>query len=256
MAARENADDGRGDGDEHDRRDGGTVARTSEHGHPTEAAIEAENVVREYQSGSRTLRALEGVDVAVAPGEFVSVVGPSGSGKSTLLNVLGLLDTPTGGRVSVDGRDVTDCSTRERTALRKRRIGFVFQQFFLLPTLTALENVEVPRLLDGSPRETSERARALLERVGLGDRLDHYPNELSGGQKQRVAVARSLVNEPRVLLADEPTGNLDMRTSHSVLEVFRDVAGDGVAVVTVTHDDVVDEYADRTVRLVDGAIDP
>jgi putative ABC transport system ATP-binding protein len=221
------------------------------------AAISAENVVKEYESGSRTLRALKGVDVTIDPGEFVAVVGPSGSGKSTLLNVLGLLDAPTTGRVALDdGVTAGSLSTSERTDLRKRHIGFVFQQFYLLPTLTARENVEVPRLLEGRPGETRDRARSLLRRVGLGDRLDHYPDELSGGQKQRVAVARSLINDPDILLADEPTGNLDRETGHQVLDVFREIVDDGVSVVTVTHDEVVTEYADRTIALVDGEIDP
>jgi len=221
------------------------------------AAISAESVVKEYESGSRTLRALKGVDVTIEPGEFVSVVGPSGSGKSTLLNVLGLLDVPTSGRVALDdGLTAGSLSTSERTDLRKRHIGFVFQQFYLLPTLTARENVEVPRLLEGEPGETRDRARRLLERVGLGDRLDHYPDELSGGQKQRVAVARSLINDPDILLADEPTGNLDRETGNRVLDVFSEIVDDGVSVVTVTHDELVTEYADRTITLVDGEIDP
>jgi len=221
------------------------------------AAVSAERVIKEYESGSRTLRALKGVDVSIDPGEFVAVVGPSGSGKSTLLNVLGLLDVPTSGRVTLeDDVAVGSLSTRERTDLRKRHIGFVFQQFYLLPTLTARENVEVPRLLEGDPDETRDRARRLLDRVGLGDRRHHYPDELSGGQKQRVAVARSLINDPDLLLADEPTGNLDRETGSRVLDVFSEIVDDGVAVVTVTHDEVVTEYADRTIELVDGEIDP
>ncbi|MFC7082048.1 ABC transporter ATP-binding protein [Halorussus caseinilyticus] len=213
--------------------------------------LEVENAVKRYETGGETVTALKGIDFSVEPGEFVSVVGPSGSGKTTFLNVLGLLDVPTEGSVRLDGDEVTDLSDRERTRARKRTIGFVFQDFFLIPTLTAQENVEVPRLFDDDP-ETSERAVDLLERVGLGDRLDHNPNELSGGQKQRVAIARSLINRPRVLLADEPTGNLDRDTGKQILDEFTNVCDRGVAVITVTHDPLVEEYVDRTVELVDG----
>jgi putative ABC transport system ATP-binding protein len=216
--------------------------------------VEASSVVKEYDNGDRTLRALKGVDFAVDAGEFVAIVGPSGSGKSTLLNVLGLLDEPTTGEVRVDGRPAASLSTRARTERRKHTIGFVFQSFYLVPTLTAVENVELPRLLDGDRRTRRRRARDLLDRVGLGDRVDHYPDELSGGQKQRVAVARALVNDPDLLLADEPTGSLDRETGTTVLDHFVDVADDGVAIVTVTHDELVTDYADRTVNLVDGEV--
>jgi putative ABC transport system ATP-binding protein len=216
--------------------------------------VEADSVVKEYDNGGRTLRALKGVDFDVDPGEFVAIVGPSGSGKSTLLNVLGLLDDPTRGEVRVGGERAADLSTRDRTDTRKRTIGFVFQDFYLVPTLTAVENVELPRLLDGDRTARRDRARDLLERVGLGDRTDHTPDQLSGGQKQRVAVARALVNDPDLLLADEPTGSLDRETGTTVLDHFVDVAADGVAIVTVTHDELVTDYADRTVHLVDGEV--
>jgi len=220
------------------------------------AVISAANAVKEYESGSKTLRALEGVDVSVEPGEFVAVVGPSGSGKSTLLNLLGMLDVPTEGTVTVDGEQLSELSKRERTNLRRDTVGFVFQSFFLVPTLTARENVAVPGLVHGDRSQLIDRAETLLERVGLGDRMNHYPNELSGGQKQRVAVARSLVNEPEILLADEPTGNLDHDTSDQVLDVFgRIAAEDDVAIATVTHDPQVTEYADRVVELVNGRIE-
>lgn len=215
--------------------------------------LEARDVVKRYVTGGEALEALKGITLAIEPGEFTAVMGPSGSGKSTLLNVLGLLDAPTSGTVYLDGDDVTDLSDRQRTRARKRTIGFVFQNFYLIPSLTARENVEVPRLLDRDP-ETSERAADLLGRVGLEARLDHKPGELSGGQKQRVAIARSLVNEPRVVLADEPTGNLDRETSRAVLDQFAEVCDGGVAVVAVTHDRLVTEYTDRTVHLVDGLI--
>jgi putative ABC transport system ATP-binding protein len=217
--------------------------------------ISASDAVREYESGDRTIRALKGVDLAVESGEFLAIVGPSGSGKSTLLNLLGLLDAPTSGRVTVDGRTVSELSIRQRTDVRRETVGFVFQSFFLIPTLTARENVTVPGLVRGDRDGLLERADRLLERVGLADRAEHYPDELSGGQKQRVAIARSLVNEPDILLADEPTGNLDRKTGAQVLDIFEEVAGEGVPVLTVTHDEQVTDYADRTVELVDGRIE-
>jgi putative ABC transport system ATP-binding protein len=216
--------------------------------------IDAQGLVKRYRTGGQTLYALAGIDFALESGEFVSIMGPSGSGKTTLLNILGLLDIPTEGTVLLEGQDVTGLSDRKRTSLRKRTIGFVFQHFYLLPTLTAVENVEVPLLLDSDP-EVTNRARTLLERLGLGDRLDHKPDELSGGQKQRVAIARSLINSPKVVLADEPTGNLDSETGRQILDEFQRIADeDDVAIVAVTHDDLVNEYVDRTVHLVDGTI--
>lgn len=213
--------------------------------------IETKGLRRHYQRGGETVEALKGIDLSIEPGDFVSVMGPSGSGKTTLLNMLGLLDEPTDGLVLLRGDDVTDFSDSKRTVARKRTIGFVFQQFYLLPTFTAQENVEVPRLLDGDSN-TERRAVDLLGRVGLGDRRDHYPNELSGGQKQRVAIARALINEPSVVLADEPTGNLDRETSRRILDTFTSICDDGVAIVTVTHDEIVEGYVDRTITLVDG----
>jgi putative ABC transport system ATP-binding protein len=217
------------------------------------AVIEARSVTKRYESRSETVEALSDVDLAIEPGEFVAVMGPSGSGKSTLLNVLGLLDVPTDGDVYLDGEPTVRLSDRERTRARKRTIGFVFQNFYLIPTLTALENVEIPRLLDRDP-EMETRAADLLGRVGLGDRMEHRPDELSGGQRQRVAIARSLVNDPRLVLADEPTGNLDRATGRSVLTQFEEICDRGVAVVAVTHDDQVTNYTDRVVNIVDGRI--
>jgi putative ABC transport system ATP-binding protein len=216
------------------------------------AILHATDLRKVYDAGGGSVVALDGVDVAVDPGAFVAVMGPSGSGKTTLLNVLGLLDVPTAGTIRLDDREVTGLSERERTRARRRTIGFVFQDFHLLPALSARENVAVPRLFE---REGNERAVDLLERVGLGDRLDHAPGQLSGGQKQRVAIARSLVNDPRIVLADEPTGNLDRKTGRRVLEAFEAARERGVAVVTVTHDPLVREYVDRTVELVDGRVD-
>jgi putative ABC transport system ATP-binding protein len=217
--------------------------------------VELGGVWKIYDTGSERVEALRGVDFAARPGEFVAVMGPSGSGKSTMLNVVGLLDSATEGTVLLDGRDVTDLTDREMTNVRKRAIGFVFQHFHLIPTLTALENVELPTLFGDDP-DARDRARSLLGRVGLGDRIDHRPDQLSGGQKQRVAIARALVNRPRLLLADEPTGNLDRKTGRSVLEEFQRIkVEENVAIVAVTHDPQVSEFADRTVTLVDGRID-
>ncbi|MFB6154425.1 MAG: ABC transporter ATP-binding protein [Haloferacaceae archaeon] len=221
--------------------------------HPT-PIIELREVWKVYDTGSERVEALRGVDFAVRPGEFVAVMGPSGSGKSTMLHVVGLLDSATAGTVLLDGRDVTDLSDREMTDVRKHYIGFVFQNFHLIPTLTALENVELPTLF-GSHPAAEERARELLNRVGLASRVDHRPDQLSGGQKQRVAIARALVNGPRLLLADEPTGNLDRKTGRSVLEEFARIkTEEGVAIVAVTHDPQVAAYADRTVTIVDGVV--
>lgn len=215
--------------------------------------LELRSVTKAYETGGQVVRALDGIDLTVRDGEFLTIVGPSGSGKSTMLNVLGLLDAPTEGMVLLEGRDVTTLSDEDRTRARKESIGFVFQDFYLLSTLTALENVLVPTMFDRD-RDVAARGRELLERVGLGDRTDHTPDELSGGQKQRVAIARALINEPNIVLADEPTGNLDQKTGTTILEEFRRICDLGVSVVAVTHDELVTEYTDRTIELVDGVI--
>jgi len=214
-------------------------------------AVELRGVTKRYE-GAETVTALSDVDLRVLPGEFLAVVGPSGSGKSTMLNLLGLLDVPTEGVVRLEREDITALTEAELTDARREYIGFVFQDFHLLPTLTAVENVELPTAF--TEGKYTDRAVDLLRRVGLGDRLDHTPDQLSGGQKQRVAIARGLINEPAVLLADEPTGNLDRGTGTKILDEFRAVCDRGVAVVAVTHDELVTEFADRTVRLVDGRI--
>jgi len=216
--------------------------------------LEADAVTKRYETGGEVLTALDDVTFGIEPGEFISVVGPSGSGKTTFLNLLGLLDTPSEGTVYLEGEDVTSISEKERTRARKRTIGFVFQQFYLIPTLTATENVSLPRLLDQDP-ETASDAADLLTTVGLEDRLEHRPSELSGGQKQRVAIARALINDPRIVLADEPTGNLDQDTGRTILDLFTEVCARDVAIIAVTHDPLVGEYADRTVELVDGTIE-
>jgi len=214
--------------------------------------LQLSNVTKRYEGGGGTVTALKDVSFAVTRGDVTAIVGPSGSGKSTMLNMLGLLDDPTTGRIELSGEPVAGLSEHERTDIRRERIGFVFQDFHLIPTLSAARNVRLPTTF--LERDYTDRAIDLLRRVGLGDRLEHTPDELSGGQKQRVAIARSLINEPDVLLADEPTGNLDRDTGASVLEEIRTIADGGVGVVAVTHDELVTEFADRTVELTDGVL--
>ncbi|MBT0565954.1 ABC transporter ATP-binding protein [Williamsia sp. CHRR-6] len=219
--------------------------------------IEAVDLVREYTMGEETVRALDELTLRLDGGQFVSVVGPSGAGKSTLLHVIGALDVADSGRIVVDGADLGAMSDDEQSEFRRRKIGFIFQFFNLVPTMSAWENVALPRLLDGqSLRGSRSDALALLERVGLGNRADHRPSELSGGQMQRVAVARSLVMDPRIVLADEPTGNLDSATGAAILELLRDVAHDDATrlVLMVTHDTSAAQYADRTITVRDGRI--
>ncbi|WP_136590357.1 ABC transporter ATP-binding protein [Salinigranum halophilum] len=216
--------------------------------------LEARDVTRRYDVGAEVVTALAHVDFVVESGEFVAVVGPSGSGKSTLLNVLGLLDTPSEGTVLVDAVDTSTLTDTERTGLRRETIGFIFQSFYLIPTLTARENVALPRLFVGSAAERNRRAVDLLSRFGLGERTEHRPPQLSGGQQQRVAIARALINDPGVLLADEPTGNLDQATGRRILREFQAITDEGVSVVAVTHDRLVTDHADRVVELVDGRL--
>ncbi|WHU45968.1 ABC transporter ATP-binding protein [Gordonia sp. L191] len=225
--------------------------------------VEAVDVVREYQLGQERVRALDGVNLALPGGQFVSIVGPSGAGKSTLLHVMGALDTPTSGSIRVDGVDLGALDDNAASEFRRHRVGFIFQFFNLVPTMSAWENVALPQLLDSkSLRRAKPRAVELLERVGLGDRINHRPSELSGGQMQRVAIARSLIMEPAILLADEPTGNLDSTTGQSVLQLLSDVAhGSGAhdehsgrLVVMVTHDEHAAAVADTTITVRDGKI--
>jgi putative ABC transport system ATP-binding protein len=214
-------------------------------------------VTKHYQQGRRSVLAVRGVSLSVAAGEFVSIMGPSGSGKSTLMHLLGALDTPTTGKALFQGRDLNALSDRERSLLRRTRIGFVFQFFNLLPTLTAAENVALPLLLGGRPRGRALRqAEAALDRVGLRPRADHFAEELSGGEMQRVAVARALVTEPDAVLCDEPTGNLDSVTSKEVLGLLRSLPESGKrSVVMVTHDPQAAAYADRLIKIRDGLVD-
>ena len=217
--------------------------------------VELENVTKVYAMGDVEVRALAGVSLTIRRGEFTAVMGASGSGKSTLMNVLGCLDRPTTGRYSLDGRDVSRLSANQLAELRSRTIGFVFQAFNLLPRTSALENVELPLLYAGvRTAERHRRAAEALRRVGLGDRLDHHPNQMSGGQQQRVAIARAIVNQPHVLLADEPTGNLDSRTSVEVMALLQDLGRSGITVLLVTHEPDVSEYTSRIVVMRDGRI--
>jgi putative ABC transport system ATP-binding protein len=221
----------------------------------TEPIVEAVDVARTYAMQRAAVEALKGVTLRVMPGDFVAIMGPSGSGKSTLLHLLGAVDTPTRGAVRLTGIDVASLDDRERTRLRLLRVGLVFQRFHLLPMLTARENVELPMAEAGVARgEREGRALKLLERVGLGHRVDHRPGRLSGGEHQRVAIARALANQPRLIVADEPTGELDSRTSESILDLFRDLNGEGATIVVATHDAHLAEGATSRRQIEDGLL--
>ncbi len=220
-----------------------------------ETAVELIDVRKTYRVGE-PVHALDGVSLEVPRGSYTAIMGPSGSGKSTLMNLVGCLDTPTEGEVVVGGREVGSLGDRERTRLRGTEVGFVFQTFNLMPRLNAVENVALPQLFQGVGRaERRERARKLLERVGLADREEHLPNELSGGQRQRVALARALVNDPAIVLADEPSGNLDTDTEAEILDLFDEFHEGGTTMLVVTHERHVAERADRIVHLLDGKIE-
>jgi putative ABC transport system ATP-binding protein len=220
------------------------------------SVIRTEKLVKTYVTGTNEVHALRGIDLTVERGEFIAIMGTSGSGKSTLMNLLGCLDTPTAGSYELDGSRVEALDRNALAAVRNQKIGFVFQGFNLLPRTTALENVELPMLYDrsGRKRDTRKLAAAALERVGLGERLDHQPSELSGGQQQRVAIARALVTEPALILADEPTGNLDTRTSIEVMALFQELNDQGITIVLVTHEPDIAVYAKRIVEVRDGRI--
>jgi putative ABC transport system ATP-binding protein len=217
--------------------------------------IQIEDVHKYYDLGETKVHALRGVNVRIERGEFVAIMGASGSGKSTFMNILGCLDKPTTGRYLLENIGVSDLSKKELATIRNRKIGFVFQGFNLLSRTTALENVELPTLYAQiSKEEGRKRSREALELVGLGDRMEHFPSQLSGGQQQRVAIARGLVNRPAILLADEPTGNLDSRTSVEILEVFQKLNDDGLTIVLVTHEPDIAEFAKRSIHFRDGTI--
>ena len=218
--------------------------------------IHARSLRKTYHMGDQVVHALDGLDLDIARNEYVALMGPSGSGKSTLMNMLGCLDSPTSGRYVLNGQDVSALDDDALADIRNREIGFVFQTFNLLPRYSALENVALPMIYAGIPREQREtRASEVLTQVGLADRMDHKPNELSGGQRQRVAVARALVMNPSIILADEPTGNLDTTTSHEVMELFSEIQQAGNTVILVTHEEDIAACAHRTVRLRDGKIE-
>ena len=223
---------------------------------PRDAVIVTRNLQREYDMGGEVVRALRGVDIVIRKNEFVAIMGPSGSGKSTLMNMIGCLDTPYAGEYWLNGHRVSELGDDELARIRNKEIGFVFQTFNLLPRATALHNVELPLIYAGiGSKDRRDRATQALTRVGLADRMHHRPNELSGGQRQRVAVARALVNDPSILLADEPTGNLDSATSVEIMGLFEELHTSGQTIVLVTHEHDIAAHADRQVHLKDGTVE-
>jgi putative ABC transport system ATP-binding protein len=218
--------------------------------------IQLNNIQKSYYLGKQELKVLKGITLEIFRNEYVALMGPSGSGKSTLMNLLGCLDSPTAGKYILNGKDVSKMPDDDLADVRNKEIGFVFQQFNLLPRLTAAENVALPLIYNGTSKKTRmEQALEMLNRVGLADRSHHKPNELSGGQNQRVAIARALVNNPSIILADEPTGNLDSRTSTEIMHIFDKIQSDGNTVILVTHEEDIAEYARRIIRLKDGIIE-
>ncbi|MEJ6661645.1 MAG: ABC transporter ATP-binding protein [Bacteroidia bacterium] len=217
------------------------------------ALIDLKDIYKIYQMGSTQINALDGLDCTIDKGEYVALMGPSGSGKSTLMNVIGCLDSPSSGTYLLNGTNVSTMTDDDLATVRNVEIGFVFQSFNLLPRTSALENVALPLVYAGvAKKERLERAQVVLEKVGLGDRGDHKPNELSGGQRQRVAIARALINNPSIVLADEPTGNLDSKSSLEIMALFEEIHAEGNTVVMVTHEEDIAKYAKRTIRMIDG----
>ena len=222
---------------------------------PGEVILSMKSIVKSYRMGEEDQVVLKGIDLDVRKGEFVAILGPSGSGKSTLMNIIGCLDEPTSGQYILHGKDVKGLSESELARVRSREIGFIFQSFQLLKRQDALENVELPLIYSGvSPRERHKRARLMLEKVGLSDKLHHFPNQLSGGQQQRVAIARALANDPTILLADEPTGALDQQTGRQVMELFHALNDEGRTIIMITHDIAIARHARRIVRILDGEL--
>ena len=218
--------------------------------------IEIRNIIRDFKLGQEVVHVLKGIDLDIKRGEYVAIMGPSGSGKSTLMNLLGCLDTPTAGSYNLNGNDVSQMSDDQLAEIRNTEIGFVFQTFNLLPRTTALDNVALPMIYAGaSKKERVERATEVLNDVGLADRMDHKPNQLSGGQRQRVAVGRALVNKPSIILADEPTGNLDSKTGTEIMALFDEIHAAGNTVIMVTHEEEIAAHAKRVIRLRDGIIE-
>ncbi len=218
--------------------------------------IKITDIKRNFVLGNEIVYVLKGIDLEINKGEYVALMGPSGSGKSTLMNLLGCLDTPTSGHYVLNGKDVSQMKDDELAGIRNKEIGFVFQTFNLLPRTTALDNVALPMIYAGySKSDRNERAKEVLTQVNLADRMDHQPNQLSGGQRQRVAIARALVNKPSIILADEPTGNLDSKTSVEIMKLFGDIHAQGNTVILVTHEEDIAAYAHRVIRLRDGLIE-
>ena len=221
----------------------------------TDSVLHLRGLTRDFQLGAQTVHVLKGIDLDIQRGDYVALMGPSGSGKSTLMNLLGCLDTPTSGTYVLAGRDVSRMAEAELAAVRNQEIGFVFQTFNLIPRQTALDNVALPLVYAGIGKEERlERAAEVLRSVGLGDRMDHRPNQLSGGQRQRVAIARALVNKPSLILADEPTGNLDSTTSDEIMRLFDEIHKAGNTLVVVTHEEDIAQHAQRIIRLRDGVV--
>ena len=222
-----------------------------------ETVVKTEDVVKEYRMGTTVVRALDGINIEIARGEYISLMGPSGSGKSTLFNMIGALDGPTGGRVYIDGQDMSQLSRSQIAWFRCHRVGYIFQSYNLLPVMTALENVTLPMIFAGlSSKERSKKGEELLDLVGLGDRIHHRPDELSGGQRQRVAIARAFANDPTIILADEPTANLDTITGREIIDLIRDLnRGKGVTVISATHDLKMLDVSDRIVDIRDGLVE-